>query len=114
MTRERAAALIVFPSPMLFAEYSRIAGLAADNRLPAIYAAREGVDVGGLMSYGNKFARSFPADSGLCRQNSQGRKTGGVARAATNQIRVDHQYEDGKNTGADDCSRFSPARRRGD
>jgi putative ABC transport system substrate-binding protein len=52
MTRERAAALIVFPSPMLFAEYSRIAGLAADSRLPAIYAAREGVDIGGLMSYG--------------------------------------------------------------
>jgi putative tryptophan/tyrosine transport system substrate-binding protein len=52
MTKERAAALSVFPSPMLFAEYSRIAGLAADNRLPTIYAAREGVDVGGLMSYG--------------------------------------------------------------
>ena len=41
-----------FPSPMLFAEYGRIAGLAADNRLPTIYAAREGVDAGGLMSYG--------------------------------------------------------------
>ena len=52
MTREHAAALIVFPSPMLFAEYSRIVGLAANARLPAIYAAREGPDVGGLMSYG--------------------------------------------------------------
>jgi putative ABC transport system substrate-binding protein len=52
MIREQAPALIVFPSPMLFAEYSRIAGLAADSRLPAIYAAREGADVGGLMSYG--------------------------------------------------------------
>ena len=52
MTRERAAALTVFPSPMLFAEYNRIARLAAASRLPAIYAAREGADVGGLMSYG--------------------------------------------------------------
>jgi putative tryptophan/tyrosine transport system substrate-binding protein len=52
MIRERAAALSVFPSPMLFAEYGRIASLAADNRLPAIYAAREGPEVGGLMSYG--------------------------------------------------------------
>jgi putative tryptophan/tyrosine transport system substrate-binding protein len=52
MIRERAAALSVFPSPMLFAEYSRIASLAADNRLPAIYAAREGPALGGLMSYG--------------------------------------------------------------
>jgi putative tryptophan/tyrosine transport system substrate-binding protein len=52
MTMERAEALSVFPSPMLFAEYGRIARLAADNRLPTIYAAREGVDAGGLMSYG--------------------------------------------------------------
>jgi len=52
MTKERAAALSVFPSPMLFAEYPRIVSLASDNRLPAIYAAREGAAAGGLMSYG--------------------------------------------------------------
>jgi putative tryptophan/tyrosine transport system substrate-binding protein len=52
MTAERADALIVFPSPMLFSQYSLIVTFAADNRLPAIYAAREGVDLGGLVSYG--------------------------------------------------------------
>ena len=52
MTRERADALSVFPSPVLFAAYGRIAGIAAEKRLPTIYAAREGVEVGGLMSYG--------------------------------------------------------------
>jgi putative ABC transport system substrate-binding protein len=52
MTKGRAASLTVFPSPMLFAEYPRIARLALDHRLPAIYAAREGAVVGGLMSYG--------------------------------------------------------------
>ena len=52
VTKERADALSVFPSPILFAEWGRIASIAADNRLPAIYAAREGVEVGGLMSYG--------------------------------------------------------------
>ena len=31
MARERAAALSLFPSPMLFAEYGRIASLAAEN-----------------------------------------------------------------------------------
>jgi putative ABC transport system substrate-binding protein len=36
----------------LFAEYGRIASIAADKKLPAIYAAREGVEAGGLMSYG--------------------------------------------------------------
>ena len=52
MTKGHAAALTVFPSPMLFAEYAHIARLASDNRLPAIYAAKEGAVVGGLMSYG--------------------------------------------------------------
>jgi putative ABC transport system substrate-binding protein len=52
MMRERADALSVFPSPILFAEYGRIASIAADRKLPAIYAAREGADAGGLISYG--------------------------------------------------------------
>jgi putative ABC transport system substrate-binding protein len=37
---------------MLFSQYSRIVTFAADNRLPAMYAAREAVDLGGLVSYG--------------------------------------------------------------
>jgi putative ABC transport system substrate-binding protein len=52
MTTERADALIVFPSPMLFSQYARIVTFAANNRLPAMYAAREGVALGGLASYG--------------------------------------------------------------
>jgi len=52
MTKERADGLVVFPSPMLFSQYSRIVTFAANNRLPAIYAAREGVELGGLVSYG--------------------------------------------------------------
>jgi putative tryptophan/tyrosine transport system substrate-binding protein len=52
ISREHADALSVFPSPILFAEWGRIARIAADKRLPAIYAAREGVEIGGLMSYG--------------------------------------------------------------
>jgi putative tryptophan/tyrosine transport system substrate-binding protein len=52
MMRDRADALSVFPSPILFASYGRIATIAAEQKLPAIYAAREGVEAGGLMSYG--------------------------------------------------------------
>jgi putative ABC transport system substrate-binding protein len=52
MATERADGLIVIPSPMLFSQYSRIVTFAADNRLPAMYVAREGVDIGGLVSYG--------------------------------------------------------------
>jgi putative ABC transport system substrate-binding protein len=37
---------------MLFSQYARIATLAAGNRLPAMYAAREAMLFGGLVSYG--------------------------------------------------------------
>ena len=52
MVNERAGAFIVMPSPMLFGEHRRIVELAASNRLPGMYQAREFVDAGGLMSYG--------------------------------------------------------------
>jgi putative ABC transport system substrate-binding protein len=56
MARWNADALIVLPSAMLFAEHRRIVELAATNRLPAMYQAREFVDAGGLMSYGANLA----------------------------------------------------------
>jgi putative ABC transport system substrate-binding protein len=52
MVKERADGFIVMPSPMLFGEHQRIAELAANDRLPGMYQAREFVDAGGLMSYG--------------------------------------------------------------
>jgi putative tryptophan/tyrosine transport system substrate-binding protein len=52
MIRERAEALLVFPSTMLFAEGKRIVDLAAKHRLPSMFNAREFVDLGGLIAYG--------------------------------------------------------------
>jgi putative ABC transport system substrate-binding protein len=52
MARTRAGALTVLPSPMLFSERRRLVGLAAKNRVLAVYPLREYVDAGGLMSYG--------------------------------------------------------------
>jgi ABC-type uncharacterized transport system substrate-binding protein len=52
MTRARAGALTVLPSTMLNNERRRLVDLAAKNQLPAVYAIREAVDAGGLMSYG--------------------------------------------------------------
>ena len=52
MTRARADVLTVLTSSMLFGERRRLVGLAAKNRLPAVYPWREGVDAGGLMAYG--------------------------------------------------------------
>ena len=53
---ERADALIVFPSPMLFTERRRVVDLAAKHRLPAVYPWIEAVTAGGLLAYGPNLA----------------------------------------------------------
>jgi putative ABC transport system substrate-binding protein len=52
MTRARARALTVLPSPMFTSGRRRLVDLAAKNRLPAVYPWREFIDAGGLMVYG--------------------------------------------------------------
>jgi len=52
MSSARAGALTVLPSNRFLREHRRLVDLAAKNRLPAVYASREFVDAGGLMSYG--------------------------------------------------------------
>ena len=49
---DRAEALFQFPSTMLFSERRRIVELAAAQRLPAMFNAREFVELGGLAGYG--------------------------------------------------------------
>jgi ABC transporter substrate binding protein len=59
MRRHGADALLLFPSPMLYLEHRRVVDVAKSSRLPAIYAAREFVDAGGLMSYGANLPALF-------------------------------------------------------
>jgi putative ABC transport system substrate-binding protein len=59
MTKARAGALIMGGGNMFFSERRRLADLAAKHRLPAVYALREVVDDGGLMSYGPNQADLF-------------------------------------------------------
>ena len=59
MTKERAEALIAFSDSLIVFHARRIADLAAKSRLPAVYASREVVDAGGLMSYGPSIAEMF-------------------------------------------------------
>ena len=57
--RERADTLMVSSSPLNYNHAQRIVAFAATNRLPAIYAFREAVAVGGLMSYGTSIPGIF-------------------------------------------------------
>jgi putative tryptophan/tyrosine transport system substrate-binding protein len=52
MAKGHADALFEFPSPMFYQERKLLVDLAAKYRLPAMYNAREFVDVGGLIAYG--------------------------------------------------------------
>ncbi len=52
MARERAGALLVLADSSFGLHRARLQGLAAKNRLPAMYGSREYAEAGGLMSYG--------------------------------------------------------------
>jgi putative ABC transport system substrate-binding protein len=58
-TRQRADALFVFGDAFFSSRRVQLATLAARDRLPASYATRQYVEVGGLMSYGPDLADSF-------------------------------------------------------
>jgi ABC-type uncharacterized transport system substrate-binding protein len=53
ITEQRAQALVVAsPNPVTLSNRGRIVSFAQRNRLPSMYANRDYVDAGGLMSYG--------------------------------------------------------------
>jgi putative tryptophan/tyrosine transport system substrate-binding protein len=52
-------ALVVLNSPMFYAEHKHIVDLAANSHVPAMYAAREFADAGGLMAYGTNSSEVF-------------------------------------------------------
>jgi putative tryptophan/tyrosine transport system substrate-binding protein len=63
--KDRAQALYVAPDPVVFSSRAHINSLALDARLPTIYAYRDFVEAGGLMSYGPNLRDQFrrPAES---------------------------------------------------
>jgi putative ABC transport system substrate-binding protein len=57
--RERADSLIVPTGPQFYFNAQRIAAFAAEQRLPGLYAIRDVVEAGGLMSYGPSVPAQF-------------------------------------------------------
>jgi len=52
MTNQRAQAFILPPNPVAITNQGQVASFARKHRLPSMYAQREYVHAGGLMSYG--------------------------------------------------------------
>jgi len=73
--REKAGAIFVLPDePQFFTRRAEIVALAAKHRLPAFYGAREAVDDGGLMSYGENLRTSYRNTASYIKQVAQGAK----------------------------------------
>jgi putative tryptophan/tyrosine transport system substrate-binding protein len=59
LIRDRAGALNIVPSPMLFSHRARLAELAVKHRLPTVVGSREYVEAGGLAGYGTDYPELF-------------------------------------------------------
>jgi putative ABC transport system substrate-binding protein len=59
IARQRADAVVVLPDPIFFTARIQVVALATKHRLPAVFHAREFVEIGGFMSYGSSFADQF-------------------------------------------------------
>jgi putative ABC transport system substrate-binding protein len=59
LSNKHVHAVAILPDAMLFQERRRVAALAATARLPAVYAFRDHVDAGGLISYGVNYPENF-------------------------------------------------------
>jgi putative ABC transport system substrate-binding protein len=59
IVRGQADAIVVDSDPLFFTARSQIVQLAAKHRLPGVYQAREFVEIGGFMSYGDNVAQRF-------------------------------------------------------
>lgn len=58
-------ALIVMPDPWFLSQRARIAELATQNRIPAMYHLRQYLDVGGFIAYGASYTESFEQGAAL-------------------------------------------------
>ena len=75
--REQAGAVFVLPDePQFLTRRAEIVALAAKHRLPAFYGAREAVDEGGLMSYGENLRTAYHNAATYIKQVAQGAKPG--------------------------------------
>lgn len=76
MKRERADALIAVADEMFYVERRQIAELALRQKLPTLFATRENVEAGGLMSYGEDSLEKFAQAAKYVSKIMKGSKPG--------------------------------------
>jgi putative ABC transport system substrate-binding protein len=111
--REHVDSLFVFPNFINNKHLMLILDFAATHRLPTMFQDDRSVAAGGLMSY-YELGRSASARSGLRGQDSQGRQAGGLAGGTADEVRVDHQPQNGKSAEHDNPGGAACSCRQGD
>ena len=76
--KQRVDMLLVGIDAVTQASRQHIVELAAKHRLPAVYASREFVDVGGLMTYGVSYPQLYFRTAGLVDRILKGAKPGDI------------------------------------
>lgn len=77
--REKAGAVFVLPDePLFLTRRAEIVALAAKYRLPAFYGAREFVDEGGLMSYGENLRTAYRNAASYIKKVAHGASPGDI------------------------------------
>jgi ABC-type uncharacterized transport system substrate-binding protein len=74
ITRERADGLVVFADPLTFSHQELIVNFSVRTRIAALFAAKEFVDIGGLMSYGPSYPGMFRRAAGYVDKILKGAK----------------------------------------
>ena len=106
---ERIDALFVAPGTFFGARRVQLADLAARHAVPAIYAMRDYVEAGGLMSYGTRLTDAFRQVGVYAGQNPQRRQAGRPAGLAGDQVRAWRSMSTPPRRSASPCRRrFSP------
>lgn len=76
MTRERASGFITLADASFLRERLQIAELALKHRLPSLFASKENVQAGGLLSYGEDFIEMFAQAAKYVSKIMKGAKPG--------------------------------------
>jgi putative ABC transport system substrate-binding protein len=112
--RQHVDALLVGIDGLTQAYQRTIVDLAARNGLPAVYPAREFVEVGGLMAYAVNYPDLYFRAAGLVDKIFKGAKPADLPMEQPTKFELVHQPKDRKGAWLDHSADAARSRRRGD
>jgi putative ABC transport system substrate-binding protein len=86
--RQAGAVFVLADEPFFFGRRAEIAALANQHRLPSFFGAREFVDAGGLMSYGESLSASWHSLADYIARIAAGAKPGELPVAQPTQFEL--------------------------